>query len=315
MSMTKPCILLTGDYPTWDMDILEAEYDVIKLWEEADKTTALAKHGARVRAIATRGDLGADKTLIEQLPHLEVIACFGVGTDAIDRSATQPRGIKIANTPDVLTEDVADLALALILAIARNIVVGDKFTRDGSWSKTSLDLVTRANGKRLGIIGLGRIGKAIARRGEAFNMPVAYYGRHKQADVSYQYHDSLTALAANSDFLVAILPGGKETSGIINADVFKALGPHGYFINVARGSVVDEAALLNALENNIIKGAGLDVYANEPNIDPRFAKLGNVVLHPHHGSGTVETRKAMGKLVRDNLAAHFAGRSLLTEVT
>jgi lactate dehydrogenase-like 2-hydroxyacid dehydrogenase len=313
--MTKPTVLMTGAYPDWDMEALEAEYDIIKYWEAADKDAVLAKHGAEVRAIATRGDLGADKALIDRLPNLEIIGCFGVGTDSIDRTATRPRGIRIANTPDVLTEDVADLAFALMLAVARKVVHGDSFTRDGSWARGNLELVTRVNGKRLGIIGLGRIGKAIAGRAEAFSMPVSYFGRHEQKDVRHCYFNSLVGLAASSDFLVATVPGGAETSGIVNAGVFEALGPKGYFINVARGSVVDEPALLDALESSKIKGAGLDVFWAEPRIDSRFARLDNVVLHPHHGSGTVETRKAMGKLVRDNLTAYFAGRPLLTEVT
>jgi lactate dehydrogenase-like 2-hydroxyacid dehydrogenase len=312
--MTKPTILMTGTYPDGVMAALSAEYDIISFWDIADKEAALALSGSKVRAIATRGDLGASKDLIDRLPNLEIIGCFGVGTDGIDRSATRPRGIRITNTPDVLTEDVADLAFALMLATARKIVKGDRFTRDGSWSKGNLELVTRVNGKRLGIIGLGRIGKAIARRGEAFNMSIAYFGRNRQQGVAHAYHATLESLAANSDFLIAIVPGGDATGNLVNASVLKALGPNGYFINVSRGSVVDEAALLEALENNIIKGAGLDVFWNEPNIDARFAALENVVLHPHHGSGTVETRRAMGQLVRDNLAAHFAGRPLLTEV-
>jgi lactate dehydrogenase-like 2-hydroxyacid dehydrogenase len=312
--MTKPTILMTGAYPDGDMEALAADYDIIRLWEEADKDAVLAKHGASIRAIATRGDLGADKALIDRLPQLEIIGCFGVGTDGIARSATRPRRIKITNTPDVLTEDVADLAFALMLAVARKVVKGDRMTRSGSWATGNLELTTRVNGKRLGIIGLGRIGKAIARRGASFNMPVSYFGRQEQPDAPYRYCGALTELAANSDFLVAIVPGGEATSNLVKADVFQALGPDGYFINVARGSVVDEPALLDALENNIIKGAGLDVFANEPNIDPRFSQMENVVLHPHHGSGTVETRRAMGRLVRDNLAAHFAGRPLLTEV-
>jgi D-3-phosphoglycerate dehydrogenase len=305
---------MIGAYPDWDMEALTADYEIIRLWEHADKDAALAQYGAKVRAIATRGDLGADKTLIDRLPNLEVIACFGVGTDGVDRTATLPRGIKITNTPDVLTEDVADLAFALMLAVSREVVRGDQMTRDGSWAKCNPELTTRLNGKRLGIIGLGRIGKAIARRGLAFNMPVSYFSRQAQQDVTYRYFAQLTELAAASDFLVAIVPGGAATARLIDAAVFRALGPHGFFINVARGSVVDEPALLEALEHNVIKGAGLDVFWNEPNIDPRFAKLGNVVLSPHHGSGTLETRKAMGQLVRDNLAAHFAGRRLLTEV-
>ncbi len=312
--MTKPCVLMIGPYPDWDMPVLEADYDIIKLWEHADKDAVIAQHGPKVRAVATRGDLGTSKALIDKLPNLEIIGCFGVGTDGIDRSATRPRGIKIANTPDVLNDDVADLALGLMLSVARQLVRADAFARDGSWSNGNFELVTRMSGKRLGIIGLGRIGKAIARRAEAFNMSVSYFGRNEQKGVPYRYVDKLTDLAAASDFLVAIVPGGAGTNNLVNADVFRALGPQGYFINVARGSVVDEAALLHALENNIIKGAGLDVYMNEPNIDPRFAKLNNVVMLPHVGSGTVETRKAMGKLVRDNLAAHFANRPLLTEI-
>ncbi len=312
--MPKPTVLMTGAYPDWDMQALKAEYDIIKFWEASDKDMVLVSRGSDVRAIATRGDLGADRALIDRLPRLEIIGCFGVGTDGIDRSATGPRRIKITNTPDVLTEDVADLAFGLMLALARKVVKGDQMTRDGSWAKGNLELTTRVNGKRLGIVGLGRIGKAIARRGEAFNMPVSYFGRHMQENVALNFHSNLEALAANSDFLVAIVPGGLETTGLVTAAVLKALGPEGYFINVARGSVVDEAALLDALEQNIIKGAGLDVFENEPHIDRRFAKLENVVLHPHHGSGTVETRKSMGKLVRENLAAHFAGRPLLTEV-
>jgi lactate dehydrogenase-like 2-hydroxyacid dehydrogenase len=312
--MQKPTVLMIGSYPVQDMLALEADYQVIRLWEAEDTNALLAKYGSAVRAIATRGDLGTSKELIDKLPNLEMIGCFGVGTDGIDRLATRPRNIKIANTPDVLTEDVADLAFALMLGLARKIAEGDVFTRQGSWAKGNLPLTTRVNGKRLGIIGLGRIGKAIARRGEAFNMTVSYFGRHKQDGVPYAYHSSLPALAAASDFLIAIIPGGPGTANLINAEVFTALGEHGFFINVARGSVVDQPALLHALETNVIKGAALDVYWNEPNIDMRFAKLDNVLLHPHHGSGTVETRAAMGKLVRDNLAAHFEGKPLLTPV-
>ena len=309
--MTKQTVLMTGAYPDQDMAALEKDYDIIKLWEQPE---AIASRAAEVRAVLTRGDLGTSKALVDSLPNLEFIGCFGVGTDGIDRSATIPRGIRIANTPDVLTEDVADIAFALMLAVARKVVKGDAFARDGRWTKGNLELVTRVNGKRLGIIGLGRIGKAIARRGEAFNMPISYFGRHAQDDVAYSYYNDLLLLAANSDFLVAIVPGGAATTNLVDATVLKALGPDGYFINVSRGSVVDEPALIEALENKAIRAAGLDVFWNEPNIDPRFAKMENVVLHPHHGSGTVETRRAMGQLVRDNLAAFYAGRPLLTEV-
>ncbi len=309
--MTKPTVLMTGAYPDQDMAALEKDYDIIKVWEQPE---TVASRAAEVRAVLTRGDLGTSKTLVDSLPNLEFIGCFGVGTDGIDRSATIPRGIRIANTPDVLTEDVADIAFALMLAVARKVVKGDAFARDGRWAKGNLELATRVNGKRLGIIGLGRIGKAIARRGEAFNMPISYFGRQAQGDVTYSYYNDLSKLAASSDFLVAIVPGGAATTNLVEATVLKALGPDGYFINVSRGSVVDEPALIEALENKTIKAAGLDVFWNEPNIDSRFADMENVVLHPHHGSGTLETRRAMGQLVRDNLAAFYAGRPLLTEV-
>lgn len=312
--MDKPTVLMMGPYPAWDMERLEADYDIIRLWEADDAQALLAAHGGKVRAIATRGELTVSKEVIARLPALQLIACYGVGTDGIDRSATRPRGIRITNTPDVLTEDVADLAIALMLAATRQIVRGDRFVRDGSWARGSFELVTRLNGKRLGIIGLGRIGKAIARRAEAFAMPVAYFGRRRQEGVVFPYYRRLEELAAASDVLVAILPGGPETAKIVNAAVFAALGPEGYFINVARGSVVDEPALIQALEHRIIKGAALDVFWNEPLIDQRFAALDNVVLHPHNGSATVETRRAMGQLMRDNLTAFFAGRALLTEV-
>lgn len=312
--MTKPTVLMIGEYPTWDMAALEQSYALIKLWEQRDPDPVIAAHAPHIRAIATRGDLGASKALMDKLPALEVIGCFGVGTDGIDLAAARARGIRVANTPDVLTEDVADLAFALMFAVARQIQHGHTLVQQGRWPEAGLPLTTRVNGKRLGIVGLGRIGKAIAARAAGFAMPVAYFGRQQQDGVPHRYFGALTELAANSDFLIAIVPGGTGTANLIGADVLKALGPNGFFINVARGSVADEPALLTALEKGTIAGAGLDVFWNEPRIDPRFLTLKNVVLHPHHGSGTVETRKAMGQLVRDNLAAHFSGRPLLTPV-
>jgi D-3-phosphoglycerate dehydrogenase len=303
-----------GEYPPWDMDALDKDYIVHRYWEQADKEAFLEGPAREARAIATRGDLGVSKAVIDALPALEIIGCFGVGVDGIDLQAARARGIHVANTPDVLTEEVADLAFALMLGIARQIPQGDRFVRAGHWVKEAFPLMTRLNGKRLGLIGLGRIGSAIARRAEGFGMAIGYHTRTKRGDVAYAYHATATDLARNSDFLVAILPGGAATQNIVNADVLEALGPRGFFINVARGSVVDEEALLSALEQKKIAGAALDVFWNEPDINPRFFRLENAVLHPHTGSGTVETRKAMGKLVRDNLAAHFAGKPLLTPV-
>lgn len=312
--MTKPSILMIGPYPEWDMEDLQAQYEILKLWEQSDKDAFVSKHGAAIRAIATRGELGAKRELMEKLPKLEIISCYGVGTDAIDLNAARELKLRITNTPDVLTEDVADIAIGLMLSVARKIPLGDAYVRSGEWASKSMGLVTRFFGKRLGIIGMGRIGAAVAKRAAGFDMKISYFDIRKRDDLSYNFYNSVTELAANCDFLVATVAGGDGTSRLIKADVFKALGPKGYFINVARGSVVDEPALLAALESSQIKGAGLDVFWNEPRIDPRFIKLENTVLQPHHASGTVETRKAMGQLVRDNLAAHFAGRPLLTPV-
>lgn len=310
--MPKPHILMPGSYAQAEMEILEGDYTLHKLWEQQDKAAYLNKHGDEIKAIATRGDLGASKALIDQLPNLEIISCFGVGVDAIDLAACKARGIIVTNTPEVLNEDVADLALALMLGIARHIPQADAYTRAGKWPTGSYPLQKRMNTKRLGLIGMGRIGQAIAKRAESFSMPISYHSRQPRTDIAYKHYASPVELAQNSDFLVAILPGGSETEKLINAKVLTALGPQGYFINVARGSVVDEEALLTALENKTIAGAGLDVFWNEPDINPRFLKLDNVVLSPHCGSGTAETRAAMGKLVRDNLAAHFSGKPLLT---
>ncbi|MDE2446037.1 MAG: 2-hydroxyacid dehydrogenase [Alphaproteobacteria bacterium] len=312
--MQKPTLLMTGPYPEWEMPLLKASYHVLKLWEAPDKAAFIAAHAKDVRAIASRGDLGAANTLIDALPHLEIISLFGVGLDAVDLAHCKAKNIRVTITPDVLTADVADIALGLCLAVARNIPQGDAHVRSGAWANAMLPLATRMTGKRMGIIGLGNIGMAIAKRAAAFDMPIAYHNRNKRNDVPYAYCETVEALAAQSDFLVAVIPGGAQTQAMIGAAAFIALGKEGYFINVARGSVVDEAALLHALEKGVIKGAGLDVYLNEPKPDPRFAKLTNVVLQPHIGSGTFETRRGMGQMVRDNLAAHFAGKPLLSSV-
>ena len=312
--MQKTTLLMIGPYPEWELPLLEAQYTVLKLWEQADKPAFLAKHASEIRAVATRGDLGASNDLINSLPNLEIISFFGVGLDAIDLAYAKSKKICVTITPVVLTSDVADIAMGLCLAVARNIPQGETHVRSGAWANGMLPLATRMTGKRMGIIGLGNIGLAIAKRAAAFEMPVAYHNRKKRNDVSFPYCETIEALAAQSDFLVAVIPGGPATQGMISSAAFIALGKDGYFINVARGSVVDEEALLYALEHGVIKGAGLDVYLNEPKPDPRFTKLTNVVLQPHVGSATFETRRGMGQMVRDNLAAHFAGKPLLSAV-
>ncbi|EJT01830.1 2-hydroxyacid dehydrogenase [Rhizobium sp. CCGE 510] len=312
--MAEVEILMTGAYPEWDMTDLEAKYRVHRLWEATDRQQLIARVGKDIRAIATRGELGASAELMKQLPKLEIVSCYGVGTDAIDLSYARANGIRVTNTPDVLTEDVADIAIGLLLATARQITQADAFVRAGQWGNIAMPLVTRVSGKKVGIVGMGRIGKAIAKRAAAFGCDIAYFTRNEHADVAYAYQSDLLALADWADFLVVIVPGGEATVKIINADVLKALGPNGILINVSRGTTVDEEALIAALQDRSIQAAGLDVFLNEPRIDARFLGLQNVVLQPHHGSGTVETRKAMGQLVRDNLAAHFAGRALPTPV-
>ena len=312
--MKKPAVLMIGPYPEWEMPILEASYEIHRLWEVADKDAYVNRHSEGIRAIATRGDLGASADLIAALPQLEMIACFGVGTDAIDLKAARARGIKVSYTPDVLTGDVADLAIALCLAVTRKIPQSDVFARDGSWKSSTMPITSRFFAKRMGIVGLGRIGMAIAKRALGFDMEISYHNRNKRDDVPYHYCETVEALAAQCDYLIAAVSGGAASKAMISSAALIALGPEGYFINIARGSVVDEGALLHSLEKGVIKGAGLDVYLNEPKIDERFLKLQNVVLLPHIGSGTLDTRKAMGKLVRDNLEAHFAGKPLLTPV-
>ncbi len=310
----RPHVLMTGPYPEWDIVPLEQNYDVHKLWQVDDRAAFVAQHAASIRAIATRGELGASAELISQLPCLEIIACYGVGTDAIALDAARARGIRVTNTPDVLTGDVADIAAGLTLALLRGVVGGDHHVRSGAWPAGNMGLMTRLHGKRVGIVGLGRIGAETARRFTGFDVDIGYFARTPKDATVYRHFSDLRELALWCDVLIITLAGGLSTQGMVSAEVLSALGPQGWLVNVSRGSTVDEPALLDALEGRLIAGAALDVYLNEPRIDPRFVALQNVLLHPHHGSGTVETRRAMGQLVRDNLKAHFAGQPLPTPV-
>jgi D-3-phosphoglycerate dehydrogenase len=305
---------MTGPYPEWDMVDLESRYVIHKLWEAADKPAFLSERAPSIRAIATRGELGASAELMSALPALEIVSCYGVGTDAIDLGHARDRGIRVTNTPDALTEDVADIGIGLLLATARKIPQADGHVRSGAWARGNMALVTRVHGKTLGIAGMGRVGAAVARRAAAFDCEISYFDVDSRADLPYTYVGELIELARQVEFLIVTMAGGESTRDIVNAGVLAALGPAGILINISRGSTVEEQALLAALESGGIAGAGLDVFWNEPHIDARFLALDNVVLQPHHASGTIETRKAMGQLVRDNLAAHFAGQSLLTPV-
>jgi len=260
------------------------------------------------------GEARIDAALMDQCPKLEVITICGVGYDGVDVQAAKARGVPVTHTPDVLNDDVADLGLALLLAVARNIPAADQFTRKGEWEKGPFPLTRKLTGSKLGIVGMGRIGQAIAKRAAAFDMDIRYHTRSARSDVSYDHEPSLTALASWSDFLLVITPGGAATRHLINAQVLQALGPKSYLINVARGSVVDEPALVDALQKGVIAGAGLDVYADEPHVPAALRALPNVVLTPHMASGTAQTRGAMSDLTLANLQAHFDARPLLTPV-
>jgi lactate dehydrogenase-like 2-hydroxyacid dehydrogenase len=311
----KPGLLVVGELPAWDLEALSERFDLHLYYAAEDKTAMLARGRETIRAISTKGEIGADAAMMDALPKVEIIACYGVGYDLIDVIAAKARGIRVTNTPDVLTEEVADMAIGLLLAAMRRIAAADAWVRDGSWkTKGSFPLTTRLWGKRLGIVGLGRIGSAIARRAEAFHMPVAYSARQRKEGAAYDWYPTPAALAPHVDVFVVSAAGGAATRGLVDRAAIDALRPGAVFCNVSRGTVVDEAALLAALREGRIAAAGLDVFLNEPDIDPEFLRFDNVVLQPHAASGTVETRKDMGRLMRQNLEAQMDGRPLLTPV-
>lgn len=271
---------------------------------------AFARLAPQVRAIAASGESKVDAALIAQLPALEVIAVMGVGYDGVDVAAARARGLRVSHTPNVLNDDVADLALGLMLAVSRALVVADAHVRQGRWPQANLPLQRKMSGARLGLVGMGRIGQAIAHRALAFGMAVAYTSRRPHPELPYAYLPSAEALAAQSDYLVLITPGGAATQHMVNAQVLRALGPQGILVNVARGSVVDEAALIEALQRGEIAGAGLDVFEKEPHVPQALRDLPQVVLTPHVGSATEATRQAMAQLAFDNLKAHFDGDAM-----
>ena len=307
----KPEILMVGPLMPACMAALEHQYVANRLWETPEPNAFLEKIGSNVRAIVTSGARGASASLINALPNLEVIVSYGVGVDAIDLPLAKKRGIPVTTTPDVLTEDVADMALALLLATSRRIIAGDQYVRCGHWAGGEMALTRRVSGKAIGIFGLGRVGRALARRAEAMNMKIFYTDR-KDLGLPYAFCPALTKLAADVDFLVITAAGGDSSRKAVNRPVLEALGPEGILINVARGSIVDEEALVQTLKEGKLGGAGLDVFANEPNVPKELRVMPNVVLQPHHASGTIETRSAMADLVIGNLEAHFAGKPLVT---
>lgn len=310
----KPDIVLTIPLYATAVEQLDRLFTVHRLWQAKHRSAFFGEIRDRVRAIATFGGFRVDGALMDELPKTEIIATMSIGVDHIDLAAAKARGIAVTNTPDVLTDDVADIGLALLLAVARRIVVGDRYVREGKWLEAALPLSTKIGGATLGILGLGRIGLAVAKRGEAFGMTVVYHGPRAKTGVPYRYHPSLVEMARESDYLMVSCPGGAETRNLVNAEVLAALGPEGVVINIARGSVIDEPAMVRLLREGDLGGAGLDVFADEPRVPEALFGLENVVLLPHVGSATHATRAAMGQLVVDNLVAHFAGKPLLTRV-
>ena len=311
---TRPAVLTLMNLPPMYLDGLKAAFDVHERLHETDPD-AFARIAPTIRAVTGGGESQLPRALMDRLPALEVVSIMGVGYDRVDVPAAIERGIPVTHTPDVLNDEVADLAIGLMLSVARRIPQADRYVREGKWASVgNMPLARKMSGARLGIVGLGRIGNAIAKRAEAFGMSIAYTSRNARPDSPYAYHPSAAALAAQVDFLVVITPGGAGTRHLINAEVLEALGPRGYLVNVARGSVVDEQALLAALQKGAIAGAGLDVYENEPHVPEGFWPLDNVVLTPHMASATRETRQAMADLALANLQAHFAGRPLHTPV-
>ncbi len=290
---------------------LAARYVVHKLHEAPDADALLAAVGDRVRGIAGQR---ASRELIGKLPKLEIIANFGVGYDSVDTVAARERQIRVTNTPNVLNDAVAEITIGLMIALARKIPQTDQFVRQGKWLKGGYPLLTELNGKTLGILGLGRIGKEIAIRAQAMKMRVVYHGRKRQPDEPFVYYDKLVDMARDADWLVLIAPGGKATDKIVSREVLTALGPDGYLVNMARGTLVDEAALVELLASKELGGAALDVFEKEPQVPEALFALDNVVLSPHMGSATNQTRDKMGALVVANLDAHFAGEPLPSAV-
>ena len=311
----KPRLLQNGRLSADLEKTLTEEFDTYPLWKAADASTFLAKHGGEFSGLVTSAMVGADARLMDSLPALKVIASRGVGYDTIDVAHARQRGIQVSNTPGVLTDCVADLAFGGLIAVARSLAAAERFVRRGDWARGRFPMTTKVSGKRIGIFGLGRIGRTIARRASGFDMKVGYTDLHAHSGVDYEFKPSLVDLARWADFLVLSASGGPDTKHVVSAAVLEALGPHGYLVNCARGSLVDEKALVNALAHGGIAGAVLDVFEDEPRVSAELIALDNVLLLPHISSSTRETFKAMENLVLDNLRSFYRDGALKTPVT
>jgi len=294
---------------------IEKRMRLHRLWREADPEAAITALAPRIKAIAAAGHLAVvDAGLMRRLPNLQIVASFGVGYDHVDAKWAGQHGIIVTHTPGVLDEEVADTAFGLMLATVRQLTQAERYLRDGRWLLAPFPLTASLRGRTLGILGLGRIGKVIARRAVAFGLAVVYHGRNPQRGAPYLYYPTLIGMAQACDILMVVAPGGAATKDIINAEVLEALGPNGVLINIARGSLVDETALIEALQNRKILAAGLDVFAHEPNVPAALLALDNAVLLPHVGSASYHTRQAMADLVVDNLYSWIDGKGPLTPV-
>ena len=302
--MNKTKLLMNGRLLPQLEAALSAEFDLCPLWQQTSPDDFLALHGHTFSALVSSAKTGVSTALINSLPALKVISIFGVGYDAVDVTTAHQRGIQIGYTPEVLNDCVADTAMGLLIDVARQFSASDRYLRAGQWLKAPFPLTTRVSGKRLGIVGLGRIGQTIARRASGFDMEIRYHNRRQNPDLPYAYEHTLASLAEWCDFLMVASSGGAETKHLISSDILKKLGPKSFLINISRGSVIDEQALIEALEQGVIAGAGLDVYPDEPNVPERLLRLDNAVLLPHLASATHETRKAMSNLVLENLMTY-----------
>lgn len=301
--------------PPWIAERMGREFDTVHLDAMSDRPAELVENAAQFRALAIPSNIGADRALLEALPNLEIISFFGVGYESTDLAYAKEKGIVVTNTPDVLTQCVADAGMALILASLRRIVEGDRFVRAGRWPvEMIMDLSHSPRGKTLGIVGLGRIGMVLADLARAFDMKVCYYNRNQRDDVDFDYYANVRELAKAVDVLALTCPGGEATFHLIDADVLAALGPQGVLVNIARGTVVDEAALVAALQNSTIRSAAIDVFEAEPEVPEALFTMENVIVQPHQASATVETRTAMGDLCIDNMIAYFRDGKALNPV-
>ena len=306
-------ILIMSLFPERVISHFDETFNTFKLYEQEDKERYLENISEQIDGIAVMGPTVVSEKIINSLPNLKIIGNFGVGFDAIDIKKATEANVKVTNTPNVLNDEVADTAVALTLCVYRNIIDANQFLLNKLWLKSEFPLSRKFSGTKFGILGMGRIGSAIAKRIQCFDCEISYHSRNKK-DVKYKYFQTLEGLAEYVDTLCIITPGGEETKHLVNKNILEKLGKNGVLINIARGSVVDQEALIEALKTGVISAAGLDVFDNEPNVPEDLMKLNNVVLLPHVGSATVETRYAMGKMVYDNIVAFFNNEKLLSPV-